>query len=200
MAVGYYRLEAPALDAQAVCTLFEAEANVTSCTVGGTVGESGGGLLFPDTVEKGTATIDATGGTYDIGAAGDLEEGVAEAATGATVQAALRALDSFGSTLTVTGAAGGPLVITLATDDPTIVVDGTDLTGGAGTAVYVITQTPRVEQVLASSGQVIFKVVGTTVAAITDAATALIAAEDDAGDANAGANVIVASGYPAVAI
>ena len=189
MAIGYFTLTAAA-DPQTVCTLFEAEANITACTVAGTAREADTSKLFPDTIEKGTVTIDATGGTFDIGAAGDLEADVAEDASSATIQAALRALDSFGDTLTVTG--DGPHIVTLATTDPTIVVDGTDLTGGAGTVVYAITQTPRSEEVLVFPGQVVFKVVGTTVAAIDTAAAALIT--------DTTAYPIEASGYPETAI
>ena len=194
MAIGYYRLIAPAMDPQAVCTLFEAEANITSCTVAGIAPEADESLLFPDVVSKSTLTINNTGGTFDLGAAGDMEEGIAYDAASATIQAALRALGSFGSTLTVTG--DGPHLITLAQDDPDLVLDITDLTGGTDSTL-VETQDNRTGEVLANPGQVVFKVIGTTVAAITDAAAALIAAEDDAG---AGANVEVASGYPAVAI
>jgi len=198
MAVGYYRLISPSMNAQAVCTLFEAEANVTSCTVAGVTPETSTDPIVSDQAQITTLTIDATGGTFDLGFSGDMEEDIAEDANSATIQAALRALDSGSATLTVTG--DGPHVITLTTADPDLVADGTALTGGAGTAVLVDSQSSRDPGVLVFPNQVVFKVIGTTVAAITDAATALIAAEDDAGDSNAGANVEVASGYPAVAI
>jgi len=199
MAIGYYRLIAPAMNAQAVCTLFEAEANVTACTVAGIREETDTSALFPDAIQIATITVDASGGTFNIGVADEFEI-TAEAATAASIQVALRANSQFSATLTVTGSDGGPFTYTGALTDPTLVVEDIDLTGGASTVVLVDTQSIRSPEVLVFSNQVVFKVVGTTVAAITDAATALIAAEDDAGDSNAGANVEVAGGYPAVAI
>ena len=189
MAIGYFTLT-KAADPQTVCTLFEAEANITACTVAGTAGEADGSLLFPDTIEIATLTIDATGGTFDLGFAGDMEEGIAEDANSATIQAALRALDSGSATLTVTG--DGPHVYTGALTDTILIADGTDLTGGAGTATIVQSQTIREAQVLASPAQVVFKVVGTTVAAIDTAAAALIS--------DTTAYPIEASGYPETAI
>ena len=197
MAVGYYRLVSPAMNSLVVCALFEAEANVTACTVAGFVPETDKTLLFPDQVQKATLTINNTGGTFDMGFAGDMEADIAYDASAATMQAALRALDTGSATLTVTGT--GPFYYTGALTDPVLVIDITDMTGGTASTL-VDTQSIREPQVLASAGQVVFKVIGATVAAITDAATALIAAEDDAGDSSAGANVEVASGYPAVAI
>lgn len=189
MPLAYYTLTKSG-DPQAICTLFEAESGINSCVVLGTAGEAATGPLFPDQAEEGTLTIDATGGTFDIGAAGDLEEGVAFDADSATIQAALRALDSFGATLTVTG--DGPHVIVLAQDDPSIVTDATDLTGGAGTAAYVATQSNRDAQVLASPGKVVFLVDGDSVAELDAAAAALISDET--------AYPIEASGYPEAAI
>lgn len=190
MAIGYYTLT-KAADPQTVCTLFEAEANVTSCTVAGITGEADTSYLFPDAVWKGTLTIDATGGTFDLGSATDIEADIAEDASSATIQAALRALDEYGATLTVTG--DGPHVITLAQDDPPLVADATDLTGGAGTATIVETQASRdAYENLVFPNQVVFKVVGATVSAITTAAAALIS--------DTTAYVEVARGYPAVAV
>lgn len=184
MALAYLTLTAAA-DPATVCTALEAEANISACTTAGITGDTDTSKLFPDIVEAGTLTIDATGGTFDVGAAGDLAEDVAEDADSATIQAALRALDSFGSTLTVTG--DGPHIITLADDDPTIVTDATDLTGGAGTAVYAITQAEREEEVLVFPNQVVFKIVGTTVSAIDSAVAAVGGLEE-------------ARGYPEAAI
>lgn len=188
MAIGYYKLT-KAADPQTVCTLFEAEANVSSCTVAGSAREADTSKLFPAVVSKQLLTINNTGGTFDIGATGDLEADVAYDATSATIQAALRALDSFGSTLTVTG--DGPHVITLAQTDPAVTIDITNMTGGTDSTITE-TQDNRSEEVLVFPNDVVFKVVGTTVSAITTAAAALISDET--------AFVEVASGYPAVAI
>lgn len=183
MAIAYISLTAAA-DPQAVCTAFEAEANITSCTIAGLAGEADTSRLFPDVVAKYLLTINNTGGTFDIGATGDLEAAVAFNATSATIQAALRALDSFGDTLTVTG--DGPHVITMAADDPTLIIDITNMTGGTDSTL-VETQDDRDGEVLANPAAGIFKVVGTTVAAIDAAVTAVGGCEE-------------ASGYPEAAI
>ena len=56
MAVAYYTLT-KAGDAQAICTLFEAEANITSCTVVGTVGETATDPLISDQAQITTLII-----------------------------------------------------------------------------------------------------------------------------------------------
>ena len=188
MAVGYYKLT-KANDPQTVCTLFEAEANVTACTVAGTAREADTSILFPDQLQKATLTINNTGGTFDLGFAGEMEEEIAYDASSATIQAALRALTLGSATLAVTG--DDPHAIVMALTDPTLVLDITDLTGGTDSTL-VDSQAHRDEEVLVFPNDVVFKVVGTTVSAITTAAAALIS--------DTTAYVEVAGGYPAVAI
>lgn len=92
-----------------------------------------------------TLTIDATGGTFTLTFDGETTAAIAEAATGATVQAALEALSNIEpGDVAVTGVAGGPHTITfggryLGENVPTITTDATSLTGGAGTAVIAVT-------------------------------------------------------------
>ena len=188
MALAYYTLTKSG-DPQAICTLFEAESGINSCVVLGTAGEASTGVIFPAQASELVLTINNTGGTFDLGATGDLEADIAYDATSATIQAALRALDSFGSTLTVTG--DGPHVIVLAQTDPDLVLDITDMTGGTDSTL-VETQNNRTAQVLASPGQVVFLVDGDSVAELDAAAAALISDET--------AYPIEASGYPEAAI
>lgn len=102
------------------------------------------------TNEVQTLTIDATGGTFALTFEGLTTTAIAEAATAATVQAALEALNNVDpGDVTVTGSAGGPYTITWGgqyykTDVEAIVTDPALLTGGTGTAV-ITTGTPGVE-------------------------------------------------------
>ena len=86
-------------------------------------------------------TIDATGGTFTIsvdfeGQGVQTTAAIAEAATAAAVQTAVRLLSNVGTAVSVTGSAGGPYTLTAADDQYMVVTaSGASLTGGAGTAV-----------------------------------------------------------------
>ena len=105
-----------------------------------------------NTNEVQTATISGgpTGGTFKLSFKGYTTGALAFDAVGATVQAALEALSSIGTTgVTVTGAAGGPYVITFANQlgnqaVPLITPDSTLLTGGTTPLVTVVRTTPGV--------------------------------------------------------
>lgn len=97
------------------------------------------------TNEVQTLTVDATGGTFTITFKDQTTTAIAEAATAATVQAALRALGRIGSDgVAVTGSAGGPYAIEFTgrharKNVEMLTTDDALLTGGAGTAVVAET-------------------------------------------------------------
>lgn len=92
-----------------------------------------------------TITVDATGGTFTITFNGETTTAIAEAATAATVQAAMEVLSSIDpGDVTVTGDAGGPFTFTFAgqylgENVPVMTTNAGSLTGGAGTAVVATT-------------------------------------------------------------
>ena len=164
MAVGYYTLTAAA-DPQTVCTAFEAEANITSCHVVGTVGEAVKTLLFP----AATAAINDVG---DV-AAGDTtityDTLVGEVSNDLPVKATI-----------------GSEIVRITADSGTVFtvergVDGTVAAAHLNDAAIAIDG-----GVLAFPNHVVFRVVGTAVVDVTNAATAV-------------GGVEVADGYPAVA-
>jgi len=93
-----------------------------------------------------TITGTPTGGTFALSFRGQVTAAIAYNAAGNAVQTALQALSTIGSgNATVTGA--GPYVVTFAAalanqDVPTIVADGSLLTGGTAPAVGVVVTTP----------------------------------------------------------
>lgn len=94
------------------------------------------------TAEVQTLTIDATGGTYTITGNGLTTDPIAENASAATVQAAIRGLGGDYAEVVVTGSAGGPYTITFPAhvgNVAALTTDATSLTGGAGTAVVATT-------------------------------------------------------------
>lgn len=107
------------------------------------------GVVFSATVnEVQLVTITATGGTFkltfdDTGANPQQTAAIAEAATAATVLAALLALSNLApGDVTVTGANGGPYTVTFSDDfddAEEMTVDGASLTGpGAGATVTTL--------------------------------------------------------------
>lgn len=85
-----------------------------------------------------TLTIDATGGTYTLTGNGNTTAAIAEAATAAVVQTAIRGLGGSYSEAVVTGSNGGPYTITFPVGTGNVAAlttDASSLTGGAGTAV-----------------------------------------------------------------
>lgn len=92
-----------------------------------------------------TLTVDATGGTFALTFDGEKTAAIAEAASAATLQAALETLSNIQpGDVVVAGSAGGPWTITFGgqwagKDVPAIVTDPALLTGGAGTAVITTT-------------------------------------------------------------
>ncbi len=164
MARGYYTLTAAA-DPQTVCTDFEAEANVSACVVQGTIGEAETSVLVP------TATVDID--NVSDWAAGDAtieyDTLVGELPNTfpfrMTVDSEIVKVTSYSATiLTVERGVDGT-------------VDAVHLDGA--TLTFVGDQ-------LASPAHAVFRVTGTAVVDITNAATAV-------------GGVEVASGYPAVA-
>lgn len=98
--------------------------------------------------EAQVVTIDATGGTFTAAFKGSAPTaGIAENVTAATFQTALEGLSTIGAgNVSVSGSAGGPFTVKFqgalaSADQPLLTLDGTSLTGGAGTAV-VTTPTP----------------------------------------------------------
>lgn len=83
----------------------------------------------------------ATGGTFTLTYGGQTTSGIAYNAAAATVQSALEALSSIGSSnVSVTGSAGGPWTVeftgTLATTDVALMtLDGANLTGGLSASI-----------------------------------------------------------------
>lgn len=92
-----------------------------------------------------TLTIDAAGGTFTLTFKDQTTTAIAENATAATVQAALRALSRIGSDgVTVSGSTGGPYTIEFTgrlakKDVELLTTNAASLTGGANTAVVVET-------------------------------------------------------------
>lgn len=107
------------------------------------------GVPSSGTDEVQTLTVTATGGTFRVAYDGYWTADLAEDISAANLQVALRALLSInGANVTATGDAGGPFTITFIAglgklNVPAIVTDGALLTGGAATAVIVVT-TPGV--------------------------------------------------------
>lgn len=107
-----------------------------------------------NTNEVQTATLSGTptGGTFKLSFKGYTTPGIAYNATAATVQAALEALSSIGTTgVAVSGSAGGPYAITFQNQlgnraVPLIIPDSTLLTGGTTPLVTVVRTTPGVGQ------------------------------------------------------
>lgn len=171
--VGYYALTG-AYDPQAVCTAFEAEANVDECVVLGTVGEASTNVL----------NMASTAAINDVG-------DITAADTAITYDTATDGWDAR-------SAAGTPFYVTIEDEVVEVTADsGTVLTvkrGAQGTvaAAHVDgTAITRAADTISNTGTVIFRVGSdTSVAAITNAATAL------QGD---GVPVAVAPGYPSPA-
>lgn len=103
-------------------------------------------------VQTATITGAPAGGTFKLSYKGYTTPGIAYNATGATVQAALEALSSVGTTgVVVTGAAGGPYVVTFQNQlglqsVPLLNPDSSLLTGGTTPLVTVARTTPGVGQ------------------------------------------------------
>lgn len=101
--------------------------------------EEGGGN------EVQTVTVDATGGTFTLTFKDQTTAAIAENASAAVVQAALRALSRIGSDgATVTGSAGGPYTVEFTgrhgrKDVPLMTANDDLLTGGAGTVTVAET-------------------------------------------------------------
>lgn len=103
-------------------------------------------------VQTATITGTPTGGTFKLSFKGYTTAPLAHNSTGATVQSALEAIGSVGTTgVTVSGGAGGPYIITFANQlgnqaVPLITPDSTLLTGGTTPLVTVVRTTPGVGQ------------------------------------------------------
>ena len=114
-------------------------------------GVSGSYRYAGNKVQVITITGTPTGGTFTLSMGGATTDPIAYNATGATVQAALRALNTgfpFGgspaATVAVTGSAGGPYTATFADAAGPITADGSALTGGTSPAV-VVAQSPATD-------------------------------------------------------
>jgi hypothetical protein len=84
----------------------------------------------------------SSGGTFTLTVNGQTTTAIAQAATNATVQAALVALSTVGTgNVTVTGSNGGPYTVTFATSlgDVTFTGNGASLTGGTSTITIATT-------------------------------------------------------------
>lgn len=96
-----------------------------------------------DEVQTATITGTPTGGTFKLGYNGQVTAAIAYNATGATVQAALRALSRLGSGVTVSGGAGGPYIITFTgtklgkKPQTLITLANNSLTGGTSPSVSI---------------------------------------------------------------
>ncbi len=92
-----------------------------------------------------TITVDATGGTFTITFDGETTAAIPEASTAAAVQTALELLSNINAgDVTVTGAAGGPFILTfggqyLGANVPAVTTNAALLTGGTATAVVATT-------------------------------------------------------------
>ena len=105
-----------------------------------------------------TITGTPTGGTFTLSVGGATTAGIAYNATAATVQSALRALNSgvpFGgspaATVTVSGSAGGPYTVVFPDAAAPITADGSGLTGGTNPTV-VVAQSPVADTKLRAVG------------------------------------------------
>lgn len=98
-------------------------------------------------VQTATITGTPTGGTFKLAFRGQATSALAYNATGATVQAALRALSRVGAAgVTVTGGAGGPYVVTFGGKlasriVPLLTLSNNSLTGGTTPTVAVVETT-----------------------------------------------------------
>lgn len=147
---GIYSLTAAA-DPQAVCTLFEAEAAITSCVVVGTIGEAAVTPLFPGAtaaINETTATVvtidvgTSTGGTWAISSDGEDSGDIDFDAADSVVETAVEAITGVTAVgVTGDGQVGTPWVITYVTpvDAVVTVLDGASLTGGDSTLTVTIT-------------------------------------------------------------
>lgn len=100
-----------------------------------------------DEVQTATITGTPTGGSFKLVAKNQTTGAIAYNATGATVQAALRALSRLGNGITVTGSAGGPYVITFSgvklgkRQQSLITTASVALTGGTAPTISVVETT-----------------------------------------------------------
>lgn len=143
MALGFVELTASA-GAQAVCTAFEAEANINSCEALGDQDETGVGifeavtmavnesLVHVESIDRGTST----GGTFVITVDGEDSGAIAFDAAAATVETAVEAITGVTAVdVTGTGTVADPWVVTFVDVGPKVIsVDGASLTGGDATA------------------------------------------------------------------
>ena len=121
-----------------------AEVSARTLTDGTIIAAGAKGLEFGTilceiaTAEVQTLTVDATGGTFTLTGNGNTTAAIAEAATAATLQTAIRSLGGAYAQAVVTGSAGGPWTITFpfaSGDVAALTTNAASLTGGAGTAV-----------------------------------------------------------------
>ena len=151
MAVGFYTVTAAA-DPQTVCTAFEAEANISACTVVGTSGESATSVLFPS----------ATAAINDVGDIDSSQTTITyDTLVGEIVSSVPVKITIDSEIMRVTGATATVLTVERAQD-------GT--LGAAHLDDAVITFDA---DTLAFSNAVVFRVVGTAAADVIAAATAV---------------------------
>ncbi len=117
-------------------------------------GVSGRYYRSGDAVQVVTITGTPTGGTFTVTIGGETTSGIAYNAAGSDVQTAVRALPGEETTsITVTGAIGGPYTFTFADAATGISVDQSGLTGGtAATSQATIAQSPVIDQGLRAIG------------------------------------------------
>ena len=144
----------------------------------------------------GTISVDATGGTFTLSYGGQTTSAIAEAATAATVQAALQALSTIGvGNIAVTGSAGGPWTYEFVEDlrhavTTAVTGNGASLTGGTTVVTITAVQAGAADAILTlpggvtvpigekyiAAGSVLYKLGGRKYGVATDA-TSLVRGE-----------------------